>query len=129
MSDAKKPEAGTIGWIDLTVDNADQLRDFYGAVVGWKAEPTSMGDYNDYTMSTPTTGTPTTGVCHARGGNAGLPSLWLIYITVDDLDTSMAEVTDRGGEIIADAKEVSGHGRYCVIRDPAGAVAALFEPS
>lgn len=129
MSEAKKPEAGTVGWIDLTVDDADSLRDFYSAVVGWQVEPVDMGGYSDYTMSTPQSGTPTTGVCHARGGNAGLPAQWLIYINVDDLDESMREVKERDGEIIVGPKEMAGHGRYCVIRDPAGAVAALFEPS
>ena len=36
---------GKIGWIDMTVDNADGLRDFYQMVVGWNVEETSMGEY------------------------------------------------------------------------------------
>lgn len=42
MSDAKHP-VGSIGWIDLTVDDAPRVRDFYAAVVGWKPEPVPMG--------------------------------------------------------------------------------------
>ena len=39
-SDSKpeKPPAGTIGWIDMAVENADQIRGFYESVVGWQSE-------------------------------------------------------------------------------------------
>lgn len=42
---------GEIGWIDLTVAPAEAVADFYRAVVGWRKEPTSMGDYNDFNMT------------------------------------------------------------------------------
>lgn len=72
MSDAS--QVGTVGWIDITVDDADGLRDFYKEVVGWESDAVSMGDYSDYTMKTP-----------------------------------------------------SG-GKFCVIEDPSGATAALYQP-
>ncbi len=37
-------------------------------------------------MHPPGDSQPVAGICHARGGNTGLPPLWLIYITVDDPD-------------------------------------------
>lgn len=126
MSDQGK--VGTIGWVDLTVPDADRIRDFYGQVVGWKPEPVEMGGYSDYTMTTPEAGTPVAGVCHARGSNADLPAQWLVYVNVADLDRSMESCRALGGEVISGPKTMAGHGRYCVIRDPAGAVAALFEP-
>ena len=36
---------GTIGWADLRVNDAEELRDFYAAVTGWVAEPLDMGRY------------------------------------------------------------------------------------
>lgn len=123
-----KPEVGTIGWTDLTISNAEEIRDFYGRVVGWKPQPLSMGQYDDYVMNTPETETSIAGICHARGGNAGLPPQWLIYITVANIDESIAICKSMGGKILAEAKNYSDMGRYCVIQDPAGAVCALFEP-
>lgn len=35
---------GKIGWIDITVDDATGLRNFYEKVVGWKVEDTAIGD-------------------------------------------------------------------------------------
>ncbi len=124
---ADKPEVGSLCWTDLTVPNAEHVRDFYAAVVGWKPEACDMGGYSDYTMSMPGSGKATVGVCHARGSNADLPAQWLIYIAVADLDASITACTERGGRIVVAAKNFAGQGRYCVIEDPAGAVAALFE--
>lgn len=122
------PAPGKITWVDLTGENANQLRDFYAKVVGWKVSPVSMGDYDDYCMTDPTDEDPVAGVCHARGTNAGLPAQWLIYITVENLDQSVASCTELGGKILVGPKDMGNHGRYCVIQDPAGAVSALFEP-
>ena len=78
-----KPKVGTVGWIDLVVDDAEGVRDFYADVVGWEPESVGVGDYDDFNMKTPGDGKPTAGVG-----------------------------TD---------------GRYTMIRDPAGAVCALFQ--
>lgn len=127
MSETTKPKPGTIGWSDLTVPNADEVRDFYAAVTGWQPQPLSMGDYSDYVMTTPD-GKGVAGVCHARGTNAGLPSQWLIYITVEDVDESIRQCEQRGGKVIAGPRELGEYGRFCVIQDPAGAVAGLIAP-
>ena len=105
--------------------DAEALRDFYASVVGWKAQPVRMGDYADFNMIAD--GQPVAGVCHARGLNADLPAQWLIYITVDDLEHSIEECQRLGGTVIATPRGLGG-GRFCVIRDPAGAVCALYQP-
>jgi len=118
---------GKIGWIDMTVDNATLLRDFYEKVVGWRVEDTSMGDYSDYTMLSPSDGDAIAGVCHARGSNADLPGGWLIYITVADVDSSAAACVENGGKILVPPRGLAG-GTFCVIEDPSGATAALYQP-
>ncbi len=126
MGGQDKPATGTIGWIDLTIDDAAELRDFYAAVTGWRPEPVVMGGYDDFNMVAPGTGQPAAGICHARGGNAGLPPVWMIYIVVADLDASVEACRKNGGEVVAGPRRMGGD-RYCVIRDPAGAVAALYQ--
>lgn len=127
MSDAPRPEVGSAGWIDLTIPEAGALREFYSAVVGWTSEGLDMKGYQDYVMSEPGSGKPTAGICHARGANAGLPPVWLVYFTVADLEASLAAVTARGGAVLRPPTNAGGQGRYAVIRDPAGAVAALYQ--
>ncbi len=116
---------GSIAWHDLTVDDAAGVRDFYVRVVGWAPEPVSMGEYDDYNLTT-ADGTPVAGVCHARGPNAHLPPTWLLYVVVEDLDRSLEAVREGGGEVVAPVRTMGEH-RWAVIRDPAGAVLALYE--
>ena len=121
-----KPEVGSVAWTDLTVADAEGVRDFYAAVVGWKPQAVGMSDYSDYMMCAPGSGTGVAGVCHARGVNAGLPAQWLVYIVVDDVDAAAARCEAKGGRVLVRPKPLGG-GRYCVIQDPAGAVCALSQ--
>src|SRR5712664_793861 len=76
------PAVGTIGWIDLTVPNAAEVRDFYQAVAGWSTTEVPMGGYSDFSMMPAPDAAAIAGICHARGTNADFPPLWLIYIVV-----------------------------------------------
>jgi predicted enzyme related to lactoylglutathione lyase len=121
------PRPGSITWTDLTVDDAERVRDFYHAVTGWTPVPLSMGTYADFVMKTDD-GEEIAGICHARGSNADLPPVWLVYITVDDLDHSLDQCHRHGGSVLTPPRSYAG-GRYCVIKDPAGAICALYQPS
>ena len=109
----------------MSVDDAAGIRDFYKAVVGWGSDDVSMGDYADYSM-TAADGDAVSGICHARGSNADLKGGWLIYITVADVEASAAACEANGGQVIAPIRGLAG-GRFCVIRDPSGATAALYQ--
>ena len=125
MSD--KPAVGSIGWVDLTIQDAEGIRDFYAEVVGWQPEALDMGGYADFVMKEPESGKPVTGVCHARGGNADLPPQWLVYFVVADLDASLAAVARRGGKALSTIRSMGPTARYVVIQDPAGAVCMLYQ--
>lgn len=118
---------GTIPWVDLAVPNAEGIRDFYEAVVGWTNMPISMGDYSDYSMMPPNSEQAVAGICHARGVNASLPPVWMVYIIVENLDASMETVRQKGGTILLEPRSNEPGQRFCVLRDPAGAIAALYE--
>jgi predicted enzyme related to lactoylglutathione lyase len=122
MSDSK---LGQIGWCDLTVPDAKAVADFYRVVVGWEPSGLSMGDYEDFVMLAPG-GEGAAGICHARGENAGLPAQWLVYINVADVDAAVQRCQEAGGALLHGPREVGG-GRFAVIRDPAGAVAGLWQ--
>ena len=126
MSDTQKPRVGAIGWTDLTVEDAETVQSFYASVTGWQPSPVPMGDYEDFNMCDPDTQQPMAGICHARGENADLPPVWMVYITVADVDDSAATCVEMGGRVVVGPRDMGSMGRYCVIRDPAGAVAALF---
>jgi predicted enzyme related to lactoylglutathione lyase len=115
---------GDIGWTDLTIPNAEEVKDFYQSVVGWQVEPLSMGDYDDYVMKT-AEGTGVAGVCHARGSNANIPPQWLIYVSVADVAESVKQCLAKGGKVV-DGPRKMGKQDFAVIQDPAGAVLAII---
>jgi hypothetical protein len=120
--------AGTIVWTDLTVDDAEKVRDFYAGVVGWRPEPCAMGGYDDYVMCPPgaARGAGAAGVCHARGENVGLPAQWLVYVAVPDLAASIRRCEELGGAVVHGPRNM-GKQPFCVVSDPAGAVLALIQ--
>lgn len=125
MSNPQTSPLGSIAWHDLTVPNADAVRAFYEGVVGWKSAGQSMGEYEDFNMIAGS-GETVAGVCHARGENADLPPQWLMYILVADVAESASRCESLGGHVVVPLRP-SGAGKVCVIRDPAGAVCALYQ--
>jgi len=117
---------GSIGWTDLTVPDAERARDFYRDVVGAEVSEVDMGGYSDYCLHPPG-GDPVAGVCHARGTNTDLPPVWLVYFVVADLDAAMERVRAGGGEVVRGPAGDSSSQRIAVVRDPAGALSALYE--
>lgn len=117
---------GVIGWLDITVDDADSLRDFYADVMGWTPSPVPMGEgaYEDYAMVT-AGGEAVAGVCWRRGPNADLPSAWIPYVVVDDIDARLERALAKGAIMVSDKRGPEGHS-FVVIKDPAGAVIAMI---
>lgn len=128
MSQTKpNPKLGTVGWLDLTVDDAGRLRDFYAAVCGWTPKGVAMGEgtYEDFAMQD-ADGRAVAGVCFRRDENAKLPPVWIPYVVVEDLDASVAAAIERGAGVIDDRRPHGG--TMVVLKDPAGAVFSLFAP-
>ncbi len=118
---------GAVNWMDITIPDADGLRDFYANVIGWKIFEIDMGEYKDYCMISPSDDVVRSGICHLRGVNEGLPPVWLPYVNVADLDASIEAVRKGGGEIVNGPRKMGETSRYCTIKDPEGAYIALFQ--
>jgi len=118
-------QIGTIISADLTINQADDVRDFYKQVIGWDHMDINMGDYNDYLMQTKD-GVPVAGVCHQAGPNAGLPTVWMVYFQVEDLGKSMKMCKELGGKVLREPAEMTSS-NFTVIEYPAGAICAISQ--
>ncbi|HEX7070861.1 MAG TPA: VOC family protein [Rhodothermales bacterium] len=121
---------GRIAWLDLTVPNAQVTRDFYRDVVGWGVEDVEIRDgeerYADYNMLSDD-GSPAAGVCHARGVNADLPPVWMLYLSVGDIDESIRRVEEEGGSILKAMRGKDGRYAYGAVLDPVGVAFSLVQ--
>ena len=116
---------GKIVWQDLTVENAEEIKDFYCGVVGWTFSNVSQGDYNDYNILN-ADNEVVAGICHKKGLIANFPSQWMNYVTIENLEASIEKCKTLGGKIIEGPKSM-GKSKFAVIQDPAGAYLALIE--
>jgi uncharacterized protein len=127
MFDNEKSDVkiGAIEWCDLTVKDAERVKDFYCNVIGWESGAVSMGEYDDFNINLAGTENTVAGVCHARGSNSNLPSQWLMYVRVEDAEKSAIKCKESGGNVL-DGPRSMGSSQFCVIQDPEGAVLALI---
>lgn len=120
---------GRIYWLDLTVADAMAASDFYRQVVGWSVQSVEMNEHGErYTDCNllADDGKPVARIRHARGVNAGLPPVWMMYLPVNDLAESLLCVEEEGGVIIKAEQRERGEYAYAAIQDPAGACFALI---
>lgn len=116
---------GHMAWLDLSVNNADEVKSFYQDVVGWQSSEVSMGEYNDFAMLTKE-GEAVAGICHAKGCNIDIPPAWLPYFLVENIEQAVQAVQGNGGSMVTEIKSM-GDDKYAVIKDPAGAVCAIYQ--
>lgn len=57
---------------------------------------------------------------------AQVPSYWMVYFGVDDVDGSFKKATEAGGTEMLAPREFPG-GRFAILADPQGAVFGLMK--
>jgi hypothetical protein len=72
--------------------------------------------------------TPIGGVVGFTEEMKGIPSHWLGYVTVKDVDKSAKQATELGGKVLHEPSDIPTVGRYAIIADPQGAVLSIFKP-
>ncbi len=117
-------------WTDIAVENADELKDFYSQVFGWTVQEVPMedenGTYADYAMVNKN-GDGIGGVCHKRGVNIDLPSQWIVYFTVENVQKSIETCKNMDGSVLKETKNEEGELFYALLKDPSGAVIGIMQ--
>lgn len=123
---------GSPTWIDLGTHDLDGAAAFYGDLFGW--EFTDQGeDFGHYNMIT-NNGAPVGGAMSSLMGPDGPteepqdPTAWTVYLAAEDLDATLAEVTEQGGAIHLPAMPVGELGSMAIVEDPTGASFGLWQP-
>ncbi len=120
-----KPQHGTFCWNELMTHDPAAAEKFYSELIGWKMEDSGMPGMN-YTMLK-------AGETQAGGMMAmppdvpkEVPSHWMSYITVDDIDGTTEKAKKLGAEVIHGPADIPKVGRFSIIKDPTGAVVSLI---
>jgi len=119
---------GTINWPELGTTDQDGAKKFYTALFGWKHNDNDMGEQGTYTIFT-RDGVDVAALFTLQPDmlKQGVPPNWATYITVESADAAAEKAKALGGTIMMGPFDVMDHGRMAVIRDPQGAVFAVWQ--
>lgn len=127
------PKHGTLCWTEIATTDLEASVSFYSEMFGWKVSKSQNDeipmDYREYD----------TGMGHPSGGMYQLspdmtvgdepmpPPHFMNYISVDDIEASVAKVTELGGTVMGELHDIPKVGRMAVVNDPAGATFAMLQ--
>ncbi|MBS1691822.1 MAG: VOC family protein [Actinobacteria bacterium] len=113
-------EAGAPVWHQLTTRDYDAALEFYRGVFGWQLRTEADTDEFRYTTAV-FDGEEQLGVMDGRAVLAqGAASAWTVFFGCDDVDKTIALVTENGGTVVRPAEDTP-YGRLAAVADPAGA--------
>lgn len=120
---------GQFTWTDMSSPDPAAASAFYQALFGWDADDQTDPEGNYiYTMfSMGGRSVAGLGAMPQEMQDAGVPPLWNSYVTVHDLDATLAAVTSAGGSILTGPMDVFTAGRMAFVTDPEGSSLALWQ--
>ena len=116
---------GAISWSELTTTDPAAAAAFYGQLFGWTFK--EMGAETGHYCVAHVGDTAIGGVMGMPpDAPAGMPPHWGNYVTVDNVDQTLAKATALGGKVLVPAMDIPTVGRMAVLQDPQGAVISLM---
>lgn len=107
---------GHIGYVEIPTRNLARAVEFYGALFGWAFNEDPVGSPRYSTFSG--AGDRSMGALEEQDDVAPHTGGPVTYVTVDDLDTTCAQVTELGGTVERGKTEIGPDlGSYALVRD------------
>jgi len=120
-----KPTHGVFCWNELMTRDTKAAGKFYSELVGWNPVDGGMAGMEYFLLKN---GEMNAGGMMAMPPDVSpeVPSHWISYITVPDVDASAKKTAELGGTVIHGPQDIPTVGRFCIIKDPTGAVVSLI---
>ena len=106
---------GAMCWNELLTRDAEAAKAFYSKVLGWEY----YGDEHYIHISN--RGRNNGGMMEMDENFGGMPSTWMVYFHVENIDTATKRVEELGGAVVMPKREAPDTGYFSVVKDPAGA--------
>ena len=121
-------EPGSLTWTELATNDTEGAKTFYTSLFDWK-EKTSTGagmTYTEFSVGD----TPFAGMMaiNDQMKSMNVPPNWMPYFQVADVDATADNAKGLGAALYVPPTDIPNTGRFSVIRDPQGAVFAIYQP-
>ncbi len=114
---------GALAWNELGTPDPEGAATFYGDLLGWSTTPMEGAD-PPYLVVKTASGASNGGI--RPPAPPGTPPFWLAYFATADLDATLDELQQLGGNVLVPATDI-GIAKIAVVQDPQGAVFALYD--
>ena len=116
-------EHGRFVWFELLTKDIDRAVSFYPETLPWRIEETKMQAGPDYWMIQ----AGEAGVGGVMSPQGDVPTAWVSYVSVPDVDAAAKKVVAAGGSTHMDAFNAPGVGRMQSVSDVQGGMFCLFK--
>jgi predicted enzyme related to lactoylglutathione lyase len=127
----QRTQHGHVHWSELMSHEPDKARRFYQDALGWTFSEMPMPNGRNYLLAMCGGETPIGGIYDLRGDPQlkDVPSNWMTYIAVDDIDTRIARAQAAGGTVIQPPFDMEGVGRIAMVMQSDGAMVGWITPA
>lgn len=128
MQETPEIKPGNFCWVELGTSDSDAAKSFYSQLFGWEFQDNPMGPDMVYTM-VKLDGKDVGGLYKLGADmvSQGIPPHWLTYVAVTNADEKVEKAKAEGATIMNGPFDVATAGRMAVIKDPTGAVFAIWQ--
>jgi len=123
---------GLFSWSELMTTDFDSSFSFYKELFNWKLkEVPGRGDSRYALIINENSSEPFAGILSMPKAQEerGIPSHWQTYVTVDNVEQTIAKAKSLGAQIILSPMQIERVGTVAAIRDPQGAVVSIVKYS
>src|SRR5665213_1318082 len=117
-SEMTKPKTGEISWNELVTRDTKGAANFYGKLFGWQSTPfkpegmpSDAMPYNLFKLDPNSMGVG--GMMQVP--HPEMPSQWIPYVVVEDVDKSLAQANKLGARTLVPAMSIGEIGRIAII--------------
>jgi predicted enzyme related to lactoylglutathione lyase len=122
-------EPNTLCWAELDTTDMHSAEKFYTGLFGWGVkrggEAANETAYTEWQHDGRSIG----GMMKIPKEWGPVPPNWLVYFASSDVDATAKKTGELGGAAIVPPNDIPDMGRFAVLRDPQGAVFAVFRPA
>jgi hypothetical protein len=128
MHGAQTTGSNSMGWAELNARGFKKAEPFYKTLFGWgeKKSPMTEGQEGEYTEFQLHGNSIAGGMEMNPMVPAHVPSYWMVYFNVDNVDKSFDKVIAEGGKEMLSPQSMPG-GRFAIVSDPQGATFGLLK--
>jgi hypothetical protein len=110
--------------LELCTPDTVKAKEFYAGLFGWEFTDNDMGGGMIYSTFKPDSG-PGGGLFSMPG----VPTFWLAYVGVEDINAATEKAKSLGATIHKGPDEIPNVGWFTILVDTTGATIALFQPN